>query len=354
MAGKIKVLIVDDSRLVQEVLTSILEAHPSFDVVGAAEDPFEARDLVKQFRPDVLTMDVEMPKMDGISFLRNLMRLNPLPVVMVSTLTAAGSDTTINALEIGAIDFIQKPSDLTRNLDTFSSLLIAKVEAAAHVSQLKLRAHQTRLQKEAKDAPAPRAKLSSSLGFAKRVICMGGSTGGLEATRHVLTHTNFTGKETILICLHLPGNFTRSYAQRLDQILPLTVKEAEHGEKLKQGHIYIAPGTVHLAATERGGVWYANLLDTEPVSMHKPSVDVLFSSVANQPKQRSMGILLTGMGRDGAQGMVQLHEAGSTTIAQDEESSIVWGMPGQAVQMGGASKILHLDDIAAEIEAFRF
>lgn len=172
--------------------------------------------------------------------------------------------------------------------------------------------------------------------------------------RRVLTQTNFTGKETILICLHLPGDFTRSYASRLNQLLPLTVKEAEHSEKLKQGHIYIAPGTRHLAATQRGGNWYANLLDTDPVSMHKPSVDVLFNSVANQTEQRSMGILLTGMGRDGAQGMAQMKNAGATTIAQDEETSIVWGMPGQAVKLGAVSKVLALDDIPAEIEAFRF
>lgn len=356
MSKKIKVLIIDDSKLVREVLSSIFVEQGDFDVVGAAEDPYEARELIKHHRPDVLTVDVEMPKMNGISFLRNLMRLNPLPVVMVSTLTSEGSKITLQALELGAIDFIEKPKDLTSNLEGFTQTLIEKTKVAARVSGLKLLSFQTRLKVE---HTAPTEVVSdvprtSSQDLAQRVIAIGGSTGGLEAVRHLLTNTRFSGKETILICLHLPGGFTQSYAKRLEQVLPLAVKEAEHGERLYKGHIYIAPGTMHMAAKKRGTEWRIMLDDGARVSMHKPSVDVLFNSVAKYSDQPSMGILLTGMGRDGADGLLNLRETGAMTIAQDEETSIVWGMPGQAVKQGAAQKVLSLDEIVRYIQAFRF
>lgn len=359
MSDKIKVLIIDDSKLVREVLTSIFNASDELSVVGAAEDPYQAREMIKQYRPDVLTVDVEMPKMNGISFLRNLMRLNPLPVVMVSTLTSEGSNITLQALELGAIDFIEKPKDLTANLQEFSQHLVSKVAAAASVSRLKLLSFQTRLKMEqntpAAEATAVEKLIQGSSGVpAQRVIAIGGSTGGLEAVRHLLTNTRFSGKETLLICLHLPGGFTQSYAKRLDQVLPVTVKEAEHGERLLQGHIYIAPGTLHMAAKKRNDEWRILLDDGERVSMHKPSVDVLFDSVAKYSDQACMGILLTGMGRDGADGLLNLKNMGAMTIAQDEESSIVWGMPGQAVKEGAAQKVLSLDEIPRYIQAFRF
>jgi len=359
MPDKIKVLIIDDSKLVREVLTSIFSASEGLTVVGAAEDPYQAREMIKQYRPDVLTVDVEMPKMNGISFLRNLMRLNPLPVVMVSTLTSEGSNITIQALELGAIDFIEKPKDLTANLQEFSQSLISKVVAAAGVPRLKLLSFQTRLKMEQNTAPVEpvaveKVTRDSNNVPAQRVIAIGGSTGGLEAVRHLLSNTRFNGKETLLICLHLPGGFTQSYARRLDQVLPVTVKEAEHGERLLQGHIYIAPGTQHMVAKKRNDEWRIMLDDGERVSMHKPSVDVLFDSVAKYSDQPSMGILLTGMGRDGADGLGNLKRAGAMTIAQDEESSIVWGMPGQAVKEGAAQKVLDLDEMPRYIQAFRF
>lgn len=347
----IKVLIIDDSALVRDMLKHVITSDSRFQVVGTANDPYEARDCIKRLRPDVITLDVEMPRMNGITFLENLMRLNPLPVLMVSTLTAKGAAVTLDALTLGAVDFVQKPKDIQHALGEFSRELVEKLAAAANTSKLSLLAIQTRLTLEAQPSiqPSQPAQHHSEV---KKLVAIGGSTGGLEAVKHLLTQSHFNGSETFVICLHLPGEFTRSYAQRLDQLLPLSVKEAEHNEMLQPGHIYIAPGTKHLTLKKRQACWRCWLNDDERVSGHKPSVDVLFSSIAKYEASDVLGVILTGMGKDGANGLHQLKLAGARTIAQDEQTSIVWGMPGEAVKRGCVDKVLPLDNIASHTTGF--
>lgn len=355
---KIKVLIIDDSQLIHEVLTSIISADPRLEVVGCAIDPHEARQMIKDLNPDVLTLDVEMPRMNGLTFLKNLMRLRPMPVVMVSTLTSEGSNITLQALELGAIDFIEKPTNINESIEDFRKDIISQIITAAGVSKAKLHAVQSRLKNGENSEQATQLQKINTAETAQqpssRVIAIGGSTGGLEAVRNMLGQTRFTGAETIVIALHLPGGFTQSYAERLNNHLPLTVKQGEHGERLMPGHIYIAPGGRHMEIKRRAAGFQIVLSDSQPVNRHRPSVDVLFDSVAKQAKNSSMGILLTGMGKDGAQGLKNMFEAGATTYAQDEESSVVWGMPGAAVKIGAVpqTNVKSLHKLASFIPIF--
>ena len=336
--SKIKVLIVDDSQLIRDILTSILSRDARIEVVGTAEDPYDARQKIKELNPDVLTLDVEMPKMNGVAFLKNLMRLRPMPVVMISTLTSEGSQITMQALELGAIDFVAKPTDLSRIIEQYSEQIISKVVAAASVSKSKLEAIQAKLTGHSEEPTPPKAysrmpvaKSDAKAKPAARIVAVGGSTGSLEALRDLLSQVEFTGKEGIVVALHLPGKFTESYAKRLDSQLPLTVKEAEHGEPVKEGHIYIAPGGFHLEVRRRSFGFECVITEDEPVNLHRPSVDVLFDSVATQGLGKAIAFILTGMGKDGAAGLRRIADAGMQTFAQDEESSVVWGMPGAAV-----------------------
>ncbi|MFC3093119.1 chemotaxis response regulator protein-glutamate methylesterase [Alteromonas sediminis] len=339
----IKVLIVDDSRLIQTVLNEILGSDGRFVVVGIAENPHEARQLIKETDPDVLTLDVEMPKMNGIAFLKNLMRLRPMPVVMISTLTAKGAGVTLEAIELGAVDFVEKPSDLSQSIDHYRHEICEKVFAASKVSRLKLLETQQRIRGEGQSsvtrsvtqsAPA-QASLAIQRGVAAHRICaIGGSTGGLEALSNMLRQVQFNGRECIVVCLHLPAGFTASYSRRLDSLLPIDVKEAEHGDKLEQGCVYIAPGGLHMEVVKRAGAFCIRINDDEPVNRHKPSVDVLFDSVADCVGASAIGFILTGMGRDGALGLKRMHEAGCMTYAQDEATAVVWGMPGAAAEIG--------------------
>lgn len=357
---KIKVLIIDDSQLIRDILTSILSSDIRLEVVGCAVDPYEARQKIKELNPDVLTLDVEMPKMNGIAFLKNLMRLRPMPVVMISTLTSEGSQITMQALEMGAIDFVEKPADLSKVMEQYRSTIIEKVIVAAAVPKTKLISYQNKLKNEsdgtsASATSAPTVvKATTTAKPTNKIIAIGGSTGGLEALRNLLEQVKFRGDECIVVCLHLPGSFTHSYANRLNGILPINVKEAESGERIMPGNIYIAPGGRHLEIKRRAIGYQCVIHDQPPVSMHRPSVDVLFDSVANQAKGSATGIILTGMGKDGAQGLLNMYNSGAITYAQDEASSVVWGMPGASVEFGAVEKqnIQDLKQLAASLELF--
>lgn len=347
----IKVLVVDDSALVRDMLSHIINSHSELRVVGVAKDPFEARRAIKSLRPDVLSLDIEMPRMNGVTFLGNLMRLNPLPVVMVSTLTARGASVTMDALALGAVDFIEKPKDIQQVLGAFAEQLNTKLLTAASVPQLSLLAVQTRLMLDTPNRQHS-SMVKKPINAATKIALVGGSTGALEALKHLLTRCHFDGDECFVVCLHLPGEFTRSYAQRLNQLLPLTVKQASHNEVIKQGHVYIAPGTRHLTLKKIHGQWRAWLDDGERVSGHKPSVDVLFNSISKYKVDDICAVILTGMGKDGAQGMLNLKNAGATTYAQDKETSIVWGMPSAAIKQGGVQQVCPLDNIAPQLDHY--
>ncbi|MGL4476214.1 MAG: protein-glutamate methylesterase/protein-glutamine glutaminase, partial [Shewanella sp.] len=314
----IKVLVIDDSALVRQLLTHMLEQADDICVVGGAENPLQARDMIKTLAPDVLTLDIEMPKMDGIAFLRNLMRLRPMPVIMISTLTEKGAAITLEALSIGAIDFIAKPkNDLQNSLPTYQAELLEKVRQAACC----------RIRPKMPVTPiisTHNAKLKN------RLVAIGASTGGTEAIAELISTlpANFP---PVVIAQHIPAAFSASFARRLDTKCAMSVHEAVGGELLKPGFVYVAPGDKHLTIIRRGTHFYTELLDTDPVNRHKPSVEVLFNSVAECAGQQSIGVMLTGMGKDGAQGLLAMKEQGSHNICQDEATSVVWGMPGAAV-----------------------
>lgn len=338
----VKVLVIDDSQLIRSLLTEILDSDPGIEVVGTASDPFQARDRIKQLNPDVITLDIEMPLMDGITFLKNLMRLRPMPVVMISTLTTKGADITMEALELGAIDFISKPKlAVADQLKELSASIISKVKQASrvNVSALEHNARQEQFSKPVTLSP------SSKLNGKVRLIAIGASTGGTEATKEVLSGCP-EHMPPIVVVQHMPDGFTASYAKRLNNQVPLTVEEfTRSGTELKDDHVYIANGARHLMITEKGKALTGTLLDTDPVNRHKPSVDVLFESVATLVGAQSIGVLLTGMGFDGVRGLGLIKQAGAFTIAQDERSSVVWGMPRVAIEEGAASEVLPLGGI---------
>ncbi len=352
---KTKVLIVDDSALVRQLLREILDSDPMIEVVGTANDPYDAREKIKKLHPDVLTLDVEMPKMDGITFLRNLMRLRPMPVVMVSTLTEAGADTTLQAMEYGAFDYVTKPkSDLRETLDEYSEEIIGKVKAAAAAN---LDALVRNLDRKAK-APekmdvAPRYSADAILDrqtprhfrTTDMVIAIGASTGGTEAIKDVLADLP-ADTPGIVITQHIPAAFSKSFAQRMDRLSAMKVVEASDGDQVIPGHAFIAPGHSHLYIDRDGARYVCRLSDGPPVNRHKPSVDVLFRSMAQKVGPNGVGVLLTGMGNDGAAGLKEMQETGASTIAQDEKTSVVWGMPGEAVALGAADHVLPLQKIA--------
>jgi two-component system chemotaxis response regulator CheB len=348
---RIKVLVVDDSALVRKILTELLSAEPAFEVVGAAGDGYAAREMIKRLDPDVLTLDVEMPKMDGVTFLRNLMRLRPMPVVMVSSLTEQGADITLDALAVGAVDFLTKPKlDIAARLAEYGDELRAKVRAAAGA---RVRASgATAAPRSVAPAYSADAVLSKQqprhFRTTDRLIAIGASTGGTEAIKEVLLGLP-ADAPGILIAQHIPKNFSEAFARRMNRLSQLTVVEAQDGQQILPGHAYVAPGDRHLMLERDGARYVCRLDDGELVNRHKPSVDVLFRSVAQQAGRNAIGALLTGMGRDGARGLLEMREAGSATIAQDEASSVVWGMPGEAVALGAADEVLPLDAIARRL-----
>lgn len=341
----IKVLIVDDSILIRKVLTEIFSKQSDIEVVGTAADPYIAREKIKSLNPDVITLDIEMPKMDGITFLRNLMRLRPMPVVMISTLTQKGAPSTLEALEIGAVEYVGKPSaDKPELLAQYADEIIEKIRMAsvANVSRLEVQANRK---------PVVPAKIPTKAGLNKDAfVVVGASTGGTEAIREFLCMLP-PDTPPIVITQHIPPVFSTSFAKRIDSLIPQTVCEAHDGDKIMPSHIYIAPGDKQFAVVQKGGHFYCHVYDGERVNLHKPSVEVLFDSIAANPSlaKRSIGVMLTGMGADGALAMLRMKEAGCFNIVQDKDSSVVWGMPGAAVEAGAADLVLPLNLIAANV-----
>lgn len=336
----IRVLIVDDSALMRDMLTTILSSDPEIEVVGTANDPYQARTMIKELNPDVLTLDVEMPRMDGISFLEKIMRLRPMPVVMVSTLTQKHADITVQALEMGAVDVVGKPTiDMKRGMEERSAELIAKVRSAAS-ARVTARGGPTPARKTVTTGPGYRST--------DTVVAIGASTGGVEALREVIAALP-ADSPAVLITQHMPGGFTRSFAQRLNSLSAVTVSEATDGTRLLPGHVYIAPGDHHLEVTRSGGTYLTRLHDGPPVSGHRPSVDVLFQSMAAQVGRNGIGVILTGMGKDGAAGLKAMRDAGARTLGQDEDSSLVYGMPKAAFALGGVERQAPLSQIAQSI-----
>ncbi len=342
---RIRVLIVDDSALVRRILTDMLTSDPSMEVLGAAGDAYIAREKIKQLNPDVLTLDVEMPRMDGLTFLRNLMRLRPMPVIMVSSLTEHGAEVTLDALAIGAVDYLPKPKiDLAATLSDYKDELIAKVKMAART-----RVYSRDVQ-PSMNADAVLAKQSAprQLRTTERIVAIGASTGGTEAIKDVLVKLP-PDMPGVVITQHIPKLFSGAFARRMDSLCQMTVCEAEDGQQILRGHAYIAPGDKHLLVVRDGARYTCRLDDGAPVNRHKPSVDVLFRSVAQQAGRNAIGVILTGMGKDGALGLKEMREAGSPTIAQDEATSMVWGMPGEAVAVGAACDVLPLGEVHTRI-----
>ncbi len=352
---RIRVLIVDDSALVRGLLTDMLRQDPQIEVVGTASDAHVARERIKTLNPDVLTLDVEMPKMDGLTFLRNLMRLRPMPVVMVSSLTERGADVTLDALAIGAVDYLPKPkTDVAATLGDYASELIEKIKTASIASVRALdpqRAAALAVRPSlSADAVLPRAT-GRPIRTTDRIIAIGASTGGTEAIKDVLVGLP-PDMPGIVIAQHIPKAFSTPFARRMNDNCSLTVCEAEDGQQILAGHVYIAPGDRHLLVVRDGGHYACRLDDGEPVNRHKPSVDVLFRSVAGSAGPSAIGVILTGMGKDGARGLLEMREAGSITAAQDEATSVVWGMPGEAVHVGAAQHVLPLLDIPRQLVEF--
>lgn len=342
---RVRVLIVDDSALVRQLLSDMLSRDPAIEVVGVASDAHIAREKIKSLHPDVLTLDVEMPKMDGLTFLRNLMRLHPMPVVMVSSLAEHGADVTLDALAIGAVDYLPKPKiDIAATLTDYAEELTEKIKAAASASVRSLESHRV----SPSSAPASLRGGARPLHTTDRIIAMGASTGGTEAIKEVLMGLP-PDAPGIVIAQHIPKAFSTSFAKRMNECCRMTVYEAVDRQQVVPGHVYIAPGDRHLAI-ERDGARYVCRLDNGAlVNRHKPSVDVLFRSVAQSAGRNAVGVLLTGMGKDGAQGLLAMRAAGSRTLAQDEATSVVWGMPGEAVSLGAAQRIVPLPEMAVAI-----
>jgi len=331
---KIKVLIVDDSALIRSVMSEIIGSQPDMEVVGVAPDPLVARDLIKQTNPDVLTLDVEMPKMDGLDFLEKLMRLRPMPVIMVSSLTERGSEITLRALELGAVDFVTKPKlSIQSGMREYADLIADKIRAAAK-AQVKPRRIAPSVAQGESSLPLIRNPLTSS----EKLIIIGASTGGTEAIKEFLMQMP-SDCPGILITQHMPEGFTRSFAKRLDGICKIAVREAESGERILPGHAFIAPGHSHLMLARSGANYVTQLDQGPPVNRHRPSVDVLFHSAAVCAGKNAVGVILTGMGKDGAQGMLEMKNAGAYNFAQDEASCVVFGMPREAIAVGAAHEV---------------
>jgi len=402
----IRVLCVDDSALIRELMAEIINAQPDMQVVATAPDPLVARDLIKRHEPDVLTLDVEMPRMDGLDFLERLMRLRPMPVVMVSSLTERGGEITLRALELGAVDFVSKPRlGIRGGMLEYAETIADKIRAAARArvrpagravtspsagsaqagsalststlsnsalsnpdqsSLSQSKPYQSSLADRSVAASVSQGAISHGavsqetvppvtaaasrrpLLSSEKLIAVGASTGGTEAIRAVLQSLP-ADAPAILVTQHMPPGFTRSFAERLNGLCRIAVKEAAHGERILPGHAYIAPGDAHLTLSRSGANYVVTLDQRPPVNRHRPSVDVLFDSVARVAGRNAVGVILTGMGRDGARGLLQMREAGAHTIAQDEQSCVVYGMPREAVELGAAQSVLPLSRISGQL-----
>ncbi len=343
----IRVLIVDDSALVRQILAKGLSADPDIEVVGCAPDPYAARDMIVSLKPDVMTLDVEMPRMDGLEFLQKLMPQHPMPVVMVSSLTKRGVQTTFDAMAAGAVDFVSKPaSDVGRGLPAMMNELREKVHAASRANMSAWRSASRRTRPT--EFVSTRRALAEST---DKIIAMGASTGGTEAITSVLSEypPDMPG---VVIVQHMPAGYTKRFAERLDEDCAMHVKEAQEGDRVQAGTVLLAPGDRHVVVRRQGGIYRVELGDQERVSGHRPSVDVLFASVAKEVGANAVGVLLTGMGHDGADGLLAMRTAGAHTVAQDEATSVVFGMPKVAIEKGGAERVAPLVEIASVTAGF--
>lgn len=347
-----RVLIVDDSAVVRQILTEILAADPGIEVVGTAADPLLAREKIKRLAPDVITLDVEMPRMDGLAFLENLMRLHPLPVVMISSLTERGAETTLQALSLGAVDFVSKPKlDVARGLQGYAEEIVEKVKAAARsrVRPLVRATVTPKIVLSSQAVPSAPARMGQ-FRTTDRLIAIGASAGGTEALRVVLEGMP-ADAPAIVMTQHLPASFSTAFAERLDRHSAMAVREASEGEAVLPGHAYLPPGGKHLRIVRDGARWRCRIDDGPAVNRHKPAVDVLFQTVAQSAGANAIGVILTGMGDDGARGLLQLRRAGAPTLVQDEATSVVWGMPGAAFKLGAAEEQVPLEKIAERLLA---
>ncbi len=344
----IRVLIVDDSALIRNVLAEIVRGAPDMQLVGSASGATAARELVRTLNPDVITLDVEMPAVSGLEFLQTLMATQPKPVVMVSAFTERGSETTLRALELGAVDFVAKPKGGTlQGLRDYAEVLREKLRAAA---QARVFVRPARPGSPPPNKPLGPAKAGAIAASNYRAIVVGASTGGTEAIRDLLARLP-VGLPPVLVTQHMPETFTRAFAARLDAASPLAVSEAAHGEAALPGHAYIAPGHSHLLLTKEGGALRLALSDASPVNRHRPSVDVLFHSAAETVGAQALGVILTGMGKDGAAGMLALRQAGAYNFAQDEASCVVFGMPREAIALGAVHEVVPLPEMAQHVLA---
>lgn len=341
---KLKVLVVDDSALIRSLMKAIINREKDMECVGTAPDPMAAREMIKERNPDVLTLDVEMPKMDGLDFLERLMRWRPMPVLMISTLTERGSDITFRALELGAVDFISKPKlGIADGMEESAAEITEKIRTVAQARVRRTTVAPAAEESFSADAILPR--VAGRYSSTEKLIVVGASTGGTQAIKELLTRLP-ADAPGVLVTQHMPEHFTKSFADRLDTLCEISVKEAEHNERVLPGHAYIAPGNAHLLLA-RSGANYVVKLDQGPlVNRHRPSVDVLFRSVANIAGANAIGIILTGMGKDGVQGLLEMRRAGSFTIAQDEATCVIFGMPKEAIAAGGVCEVLPLQNIA--------
>ena len=353
LPSRCRVLIVDDSAVVRQLLGEILAGDAEIEVVGTASDPYVAREKIKLLKPDVLTLDVEMPRMDGLMFLHNLMRLHPIPVVMISSLTQRGADTTLQALALGAVDFVSKPTlDVQRGLRGFAEEIITKVKMAARA---RVRVPERPLLPASGASAVQAAPGASALSAARarfrttdRLIAIGASAGGTEALRVVLEGMP-ADAPAVVITQHLPASFSAAFAERLDRHSAMAVREACDGEAILPGHAYIPKGGQHLRVIGDGARWRCRIDDGPAVNRHKPAVDVLFHSVAQTAGANAIGAILTGMGDDGARGLLAMRQAGARTLIQDEATAVVWGMPGAAHKLGAAEEIVPLERIAERL-----
>lgn len=344
---KTKVIVVDDSALVRSLLTEIINRQKDMECIGTANDPLIAREMIRDLNPDVITLDVEMPRMDGIDFLGRLMRLRPMPVVMISTLTEQGAEVTMRALELGAVDFVAKPRvGLSSGLNDLATQIVDKIRVAA-VAHVRRASKESAAPAQPGGAPRPAAALLGRVSTEK-LICIGASTGGTEAIKEILVRMP-ADSPGIVITQHMPPGFTTSFAARLNTLCQITVKEAVNGERILPGHAYIAPGGKQFYLNRSGANYVAVVDDGEPVNRHKPSVEVLFKSAAALVGRNAYGVMLTGMGNDGAKAMREMKDAGSYNYVQDEASCIVFGMPREAILHGAAHEVLPLEQIAGAL-----
>ena len=341
---KIKVLIIDDSALIRSILKEVINSYPDMEAIGAASNPLQARDMIKTLNPDVLTLDVEMPEMDGLTFLEKLMRLRPLPVLMISSLTERGSEAALRALELGAVDFLPKPKlGIGEGMREYADEIAEKIRAA----------YQSRSRLARKFAPATSPgvalpDLGNRITSTEKIIILGASTGGTEAIKEFLIRLP-ADAPGILIAQHMPESFTKSFAARLDSLCKIKVVEAQGNERVLPGHAFIAPGHSHLLLKRSGANYMTELSQAEPVNHHRPSVEVLFRSAAKNAGKNVIGVMLTGMGKDGANAMLEMRQAGAYNFAQNEETCVVFGMPREAIAVGAVDEIVPIQEMAQRV-----